>query len=253
MGCYIGETPLGPFRPQKNNPVLRTTEGLVTGTAHGCVVAGRDGALRVFYTIRAGVAHGFERRIGMDTALINAAGELAVADGKATSSPRLLPGNKVADANSDPARWLPLNVGTQTLGSSSAPGQPGRLASDDDLRTWWQPAPGDTTATLTARLVCPGELRAARVVWRDIGLDPSRGVNAGAFRYRIEAETAKDSWTTVLDRSQSDEDLLVDYREISPTKASRVRLVLVGSPPGITPGVAEFTVFGPPLTPSPSR
>jgi hypothetical protein len=116
----------------------------------------------------------------MDTAFINAAGELAVADGKATSSPRLLGGKKAVDANSDPARWLPLNVGAQTLGSSSAPGQPGRLASDDDLRTWWQPAPGDTAATLTARLVCPGIPRSCPQ-----GLPASQGGRAELFTHPV--------------------------------------------------------------------
>jgi len=48
----------------------------------------------------------------------------------------------------------------------------------------------------------------------------------------------------VIDRSDSKDDLLVDYRECAPTKASSARLVIVGAPPGIIPGVAEFTVFG---------
>jgi hypothetical protein len=39
-------------------------------------------------------------------------------------------------------------------------------------------------------------------------------------------------------------EFLVDYRECSPALATRVRLVILGAPKGITPGVAEFTVFG---------
>ncbi len=38
MGCYTSNSPLGPFTPQKRNPIFRTTDGLVTGTAHGCIV-----------------------------------------------------------------------------------------------------------------------------------------------------------------------------------------------------------------------
>ncbi|MEI7664246.1 MAG: hypothetical protein WCK34_18710, partial [Bacteroidota bacterium] len=71
-----------------------------------------------------------------------------------------------------------------------------------------------------------------------------RGVKPGPFRYRVELETAKDQWTTILDRSQSAEDLLIDYRECKPTTGTRARLVIIGWPKGITPGVAEFTVFG---------
>ena len=64
------------------------------------------------------------------------------------------------------------------------------------------------------------------------------------FRYRVELQTAPNTWTTVIDRSDNKEDLLIDYRQCSPTKATATRLVIVGAPSGITPGVAEFTVFG---------
>jgi hypothetical protein len=69
-------------------------------------------------------------------------------------------------------------------------------------------------------------------------------VKPGPFRYRVELETAKDQWTTILDRNDSIEDLLIDYRECKPNTGTRARLVMLGSPKGITPGVAEFTVFG---------
>jgi hypothetical protein len=48
----------------------------------------------------------------------------------------------------------------------------------------------------------------------------------------------------MIDRSDNKEDRLIDYRECAPTKAGSARLVIMGSPPGITPGVAEFTIFG---------
>ena len=82
------------------------------------------------------------------------------------------------------------------------------------------------------------------MIWRDIGLDTTHGAAPGPFRYRIEAETAPGVWVTIIDRSASTEDLLIDYRECGPTPATRARLVVLGHPPGIQPGVAEFTVFG---------
>jgi hypothetical protein len=60
----------------------------------------------------------------------------------------------------------------------------------------------------------------------------------------MEVETAPDTWTTILDRSHSDQELLVDYRECTPTAGTRARLAVTGWPKGITPAVAEFTVFG---------
>jgi hypothetical protein len=83
-----------------------------------------------------------------------------------------------------------------------------------------------------------------RVIWRDVGLDTKKGAKAGAFRYEVEVQTAAGKWATVIDRSQSADDLLIDYRECPATPGTAARLVIVGAPAGITPGVAEFTVFG---------
>jgi hypothetical protein len=241
MGCYTASSPLGPFTAQKRNPILRTPHGLVTGTAHGCVVAGPDDSLWAFYTVRAGVAHMFERRLGMDRAEIDTDGELVVP--RATSLPQWLPGRVPAGGVADTG-WLPLNGEMLTFGSSDAPNLSGRFAVDDDLRTWWQPAEGDARPTLTSRFIDPATVHAVRVIWRDVGLDPARGVGPGLFRYRVELETGKDEWRTIVDRSASTEDLLVDYRECAPAVGTQARLVIVEWPRGITPGVAEFTVFG---------
>jgi len=130
------------------------------------------------------------------------------------------------------------------FGSSSAPNLLGRFAVDNELRTWWQPAADDSHPMLTSQLPAPATIHAVRVIWRDVGLDANRGVMPGPFRYRVELETTRNQWTTILDRSESKEDLLIDYREVTPIVGSRARLVILGWPKGITPGVAEFTVFG---------
>jgi hypothetical protein len=238
MGCYVSDSPLGPFTPQKRNPIFRTTAGLVTGSAHGCVVAGPRDSLWTFYTVFAGVAHGFERRVGMDVAAIDEHGELYVP--AATSMPQSPPSSSGEAA---PA-WLPLNDGDFTIGSSTAPNLPGRFAVDNSMLTWWQPAPDDAQPILTTRFSNRAAIHAVRVIWRDVGLDTPKGIVPGPIRYRIEAETARDVWTTIIDRSASGEDLLIDYRECVPTSATRARVVIVSVPEGITPAVAEFTVFG---------
>ena len=242
MGVYVGTSPLGPFTPQARNPIFSTTAGLVTGTAHGSIIRGPGDRWWVFYTVAAGVAHGFERRVGMDVAEFDARGDLTVP--RATSTPQWLPGRGPDGGGPSDTGWIPVNGGVQTLGSSSAPNLSGRLAVDNDLRTWWQPAEGDATPTLTSRLYAPATIRAVRIAWRDVGLDSNRGVRPGPYRYRVELETAAGAWQTALNRTASDEDLLIDYREIEPTIGTRARLVITGWPKGMRPGVTEFTVFG---------
>lgn len=242
MGCYVSDSPLGPFKPQKRNPILRTTEGLITGTGHGCIVAGPRGRLWAFYCVHASVLNGFERRIGFDLAAIDANGELYVP--QATSLPQYLPAPVGAPERPLSPGWLPLNQGEPAAVSSAAGHLTGRFAVDNNLMTWWQPAKGDASPVLTTAFRAPTTVRAVRLIWRDIGLDTRRGANPGPFRYRVEVETAPKTWQVVLDRSKSQEDLLIDYRECAPVKGSSARLVIVGAPKGITPGVAEFTVFG---------
>jgi hypothetical protein len=242
MGCFVGSSPMGPFTPQKRNPILRTTDGLVTGPAHGSIVAGPENQLWAFYSVPAGMAYIFESRIGMDRAEIDANGELVVHG--TTSLPQWLPCKVPSDSKSIETGWLPINGFVQTLGSTNAPNLQGRFAVDNEMRTWWQPAEGDTQPMLTSSFGAPAKVHALRLIWRDIGMDTKKGVLPGPFRYRVEIETDKDQWTTILDRSQSTEDLLIDYRECKPTIGTRARLVILGWPKGITPGVAEFTLFG---------
>lgn len=239
MGCSIGKSPLGPFTPQKNNPVMRSTAGLITGTAHGSIVAGPHDSLWAFYTVRAATVHGFERRLGMDPAFIAEDGELHV------HGPSAMPQRFTTDDRGAVSTgWVPLNAHMRTAGSTTATNLSGRLAVDEDLRTWWQPAADDQAPTLTSALRGLAMVHAVRIAWRDVGLDSAKGVVAGPFRYRVEAETSPNTWTPLVDRSASTEDLLIDYRECPPTQATAVRLIILGSPRGITPGVAEITAFG---------
>lgn len=243
MGCYVGDSPLGPFKPQKRNPILRTVDGLITGSSHGCIVAGPNDELWVFYTLKSSVVHAFERRLGMDRAEIDPTGELMVHG--ATSFPQWLP--TAEPRSSGGARqpgWLPVNAELRTLGSSNAPNLEGRFAVDNELATWWQPAEEDPRPTLTTRFMADSTIHAVRIVWRDNGLDTQQGIAPGPIRYLVELETADDQWTTLIDRSQSTEDLLIDYRECTPTVGKRARLVILEWPKGIIPSVAEFTVFG---------
>ena len=239
VGALTSKSPLGPFTPQKNNPVQRSTEGLITGTAHGSFAEGPNHSLWTFYTLRAAVVHGFERRLGMDPAYIGEDGELHV--NPPSSVPQRLTGTSQGAVT---AGWAPLNANRWTSATTAAGNLSSRLAVDNDLRTWWQPQAGDAAPVLTSALVGGATVRAIRIAWRDIGIDTAKGITPGPFRYKVEVQTASGSWVTVLDRSNSTEDFLIDYRECPPTAGSAARLVILGAPKGITPGVAEFTVFG---------
>ncbi len=132
----------------------------------------------------------------------------------------------------------------QTIGSSNAPNLEGRFAVDNNLQTWWQPAADDKQSNLTTIFLTESTVNPVRVIWRDVGLDTSRNVTAGPIRYRIDLEVHEGQWVTIVDASQNQRDLLIDYRQCKPTVGKRARLVILESPKGITPAVTEFTLFG---------
>ena len=138
-----------------------------------------------------------------------------------------------------------MNGELRTIGSSNAPNLEGRFAVDNNLATWWQPEADDAQPTLQTDFLLPSTIRSVRIIWRDVGLDTARGASPGAIRYRVELETSKDKWSTIIDRSQSTDDLLIDYRECPQASiGSRARLTILEWPKGTTPAVTEFTLFG---------
>ena len=243
MGCYRSDSPLGPFSYQQRNPILRTTNGLVNGPGHGCIVSGPGNTVWAFYTCRLCYSHIFERRIGMDPAGFDAGGNLFV--NGASQFPQLAPGLKPRPAEGNGVGWLPLNIGKVTRSSSAAAGRPGLYAVDEEMRTWWQPDDVDPRPSLESRLGNRFRIQAVRLIWRDVGLDTARGIEPGPFRYQVEVKDGTSApWRAVVDRTASRDDLAIDYRECKPASGTAARLVITGWPKGIRPGVIEFTVFG---------
>ena len=241
QGVYYSDAgPLGPFTYQKRNPLTANRTGIVKGAGHGCVEHGPNGTLWTFYTCTMGFAHCFERRIGMDRVLVDENGELYC--GGVTLTPQYGPG----DSLQGDAGLLPLTVRLRekTAVSSFREGREPIYALDDSMLTWWQPADDDETPTLTVRLDAPYTAEASRLIWRDVGLRYGAGRVPGPFRYRVEGSDDGETWTVLLDRSESREDYAVDYRAFPPADVRQVRLVITGWPEGIRPGVVDFTVFG---------
>ena len=241
MGTYVGDSPLGPFRYQARNPILRQTHGLVQGPGHGCLVAGPNDTLWAFYTCTVCYEHFFERRIGVDPAGLDADGNLFVRG--ASEVPQWAPGLLARPQDGNDAGLLPVTRSKIARASSSAPGRDALYAIDGSMLTFWQPADGDPAPVLT--LDCRGIflVAAVRIVWKDVGLDYDAGAKPGPFRYVVEASRDNQTWSAVVDASGNETDLLIDYRTFDPTPASHVRLRVLGTPPGIRPGVIDVTAF----------
>jgi len=244
---YSDEGPLSGWKMQKNhNPLTEKRTGYVRGAGHGCVAQGPNDTLWCFYTCVFGYNHQFERRIGMDPLGIDENGEIYCKE--CTETPQYAPGVLPHPEKGNGTGWLNLTANQRPTATSCAPGRDSLYAADGSVYTFWQPAADDKEPVLTIELgrTTAYTVRSFRIVWRDIGMEILDGVNPGAFQYVVEyADTQpKDHWVTLLDESENEKDLPIDYREFEPVRAFAIRLRILGAPKGITPAVSDFAAFG---------
>ena len=248
--AYSDEGPLSGFVPQKrHDPLTRKLHGLLRGAGHGCITEGPNNTYWIFYTSIFCYHFRFERRIGMDPIGIDEDGELFCPE--VTETPQYAPGVLENPAAGNGVGLLPLTFMQIPKVSSALPGRDGIYAQDDSVLTWWQPEADDPEKTITVPLDTDKGFRveSIRVIWRDVGMETLEGIDPGPFQYVVEylAPEEKASWKILVDASENDRDLCVDYRTFPPVVATDLRLRILGSPKDIQPGLVSFTAFGNPV------
>jgi len=245
LGAYKGKGPLGPWDYMESSPFTQKRDGVVRGPGHGSIVEGPDNTLWVFYTTTVCYAHAMERRIGFDPVYIDEHGDLACK--AVTETPQWAPGIVEDPVNEGDTGLICVTGRRRPVASSSSPGRDALYATDEDLMSWWEPADGDEKPTLTIPLAYFGvNCCALRIIWRDVGLSLAHGALPGPIRYTLELRDTYlgNDWTVVVDRSESSEDLIVDYRTFDTIRANEARLTVIGAPKGIKPGVMNISIFG---------
>ena len=245
--AYSDEGPLSGFKAQtRHDPLTSKPHGLLRGAGHGCIVEGPNNTHWVFYTSLFCYHYRFERRIGMDPIGIDENGELFCPE--VTETPQYAPGVLEKPELGNSVGLLPLTFMQIPEVSSAVPGRDGIYAQDDSILTWWQPEHDDPEKCITVPLdVQLGyRVESVRVIWRDVGMETLKGIDPGPFQYVVEYLSPGDpeNWKMLVDASQNDRDLCIDYRTFAPVAATDLRLRILGSPRGIEPGLVSFTAFG---------
>lgn len=241
VGLYTGSNPLGPFRYDSRSPLLRDKGGLLNGTGHHCTVKGPGGSYWVFYhVLYANQPGSWDRRLAMDPAGFDANGNFVILG--PSEAPQFAPGVRPQPWRGNSTGSLPLTLGRYThTATSSAPGRDSRYALDNNVRTWWAPAPTDEHPMLEIDLLHQYDIDSTRILF----------ASGGDWRYRIEVSSDAVSWRTALDRTTTARNRDVDFEPIAPVAARYLRLILAGGPPSASPGILEFTVFGKGAAPMP--
>jgi len=261
-GYYTATSPMGPFTYASNNPLLRKTDGLVTGPAHGSIVEGPDGNLWQFYTIVLSNPPG-GRRIGMDRIIFDKEANMTV---KVTDTPQWAP-NGISDPENSNSGSIPVTINkvramnALSRFSSQQPGRDAAYAVDNSSGTWWEPVPTDTLPTLTIELspatrfdvVQLFTIDAARLMFnsgrrgfgRQTRVSPAQPPT-DIYQYKIDVSMDGKTFITALDQTQNILSRNTIFEEIPPVKCRFVRLTLTNWPRTTPLGILEFTVFGKP-------
>ena len=256
-GYYMSKSPMGPFTYAPNNPLLRKTEGLVTGPAHGSIVEGPDGNLWQFYTIVLSNPPG-GRRIGMDRVVFDKKGNISV---QVTDTPQWAPG-AISDPTQGNSGSLPVTINkiramnALSKSSSEKPGREAAYAVDNSSGTWWEPAETDSMPTLTVELSPATRFDVVQLFTIDGVRLMFNGGRWGFFRrsstppepdvyqYKLEVSMDGETYTAALDQTENTLSRNTIFEEMPPTQCRFVRLTVTNWPKKPPLGILEFTVFG---------
>ena len=259
-GYYTAKSPMGPFTYASNNPLLRRTDGIVTGPAHGSIVEGPDGNLWQFYTIVLSNPPG-GRRVGMDRITFDKNGNMSV---KVTDTPQWAPG-VISNPSEGNSGSIPVTINkvramnALSRFSSELSGRDAAYAVDNSSGTWWEPALADTMPALTIELSPATRFDVVQLFTIDgvrLLFNGGRmrfGRRAAdqpppsyVYQYKIEASMDGKNYNTVLDQTKNMVSRNTIFEEISPVKCRFVRLTMTNWPRTTPLGIIEFTVFGKP-------
>lgn len=265
-GVYIGDTPLGPFKYMKNNPMSFKPGGFTNGAGHGITVKQTNGQYWHFATMALASNSQWERRLCMFPTYFDDEGLMytntAYGDyprfgadhptkagrhngwmllsykGNVTVSSSLKQIMKFT-SNDDEVKVNELPLEKNINGSIIS-----KILTDENPKTYWVAEANDDKQWINVEMQHIGEIHAFQLNFHDH--ESAIYTRTEGLRHRFTIETSEDgkSWKTVVDRSESNKDTPNAYIVLdNPIKAKYVRYNNI-KVPGANFAMSEFRVFG---------
>jgi xylan 1,4-beta-xylosidase len=239
-GLYISGNPLGPFEYAPYSPVSFKPTGFVTGAGHACTFRDKDGNYWRVTTMVVSVKHIFERRIGIYPAAFDA-DTVMHTNTVFGDYPQYLPGVKENPVSDNFTGWMLLSYKKYARVSSILPGYGVQNAVDNDIKTYWCAASGDSGEYITVDLGKTCQVHALQI---NLGEHKTKTslvsgrTNPVYQQYFIHTSVDSIDWSLLVDKSSNEEDVPHDYIELAePVSARYVKLTNV-----FTPGEGKFCV-----------
>jgi len=265
-GVYIGETPLGPFRYMKNNPMSFKPGGFTNGAGHGITVKQTNGQYWHFATMALASNSRWERRLCMFPTFFDDDG-LMYSNTHYGDYPRFGPDHPTKAGRH--CGWMLLSYQGKTTVSSSQmqiikstarddeyditeipleKNQDGEIISkvltDESPKSYWVAEANDDQQWVKIEMLKPGKIYAFQLNFHDHKSGIYTRTEGLRHRFTIEVSEDGNSWQTVVDRSNSYKDAPNAYIVLNqPVGVKFVRYKNV-KVPGANFAMSELRVFG---------
>lgn len=246
-GCFVGDSPMGPFTYCDNSPVVWKASGFMRGAGHGCLFEDLNGNWWKMDTVSVSVSHFFERRLALFPAKFGEDGRLYTNTLRG-DYPMYIPTENDDPFGTPGPDWHLLSYGKAARASSELDdAHAAALAADENMRTWWSAATGDAGEWLEMDLGEIYTVHALQINFADQDADAVEGRdNDFCYRYLLEMSADGTDWYPLVDRTPNTADMPHDYVALdAPVKLRYLRLTNAGAvPAGSKFAVSGLRVFG---------
>ncbi len=242
-GVYVGDSPLGPFRYQKHNPMSYKPGGFVQGSGHGGTFCDTKGNYWHVSTCMLSLKYKFERRIGLYPTAFDADG-IMYSSAAFGDYPNWNADSDIKNPADRFTGWMLLSLGKKVEVSSTDSIYSASNLTDESMRTYWAARSGEPGEWLSIDLGKEMTVKAIQLNYYDYKTVQHNRANDIYYQYRIYASNDGKNWELVVDKSDNDRDCPHDYVELqSDLQARYLKLENVHVPSGNF-CLSEFRVFG---------
>lgn len=250
-GVAVSDQPLGYFRHQ-SLPLSYKPGGFARGAGHGATFTDRWDNYWHVSTIAISVKNNFERRVGLWPAGFDK-DDVMYCNTAFGDYPHWLPDGAVDHLKSQFTGWMILNYNKPVTVSSTYGGFTPNYAVDENIKSYWSAATGDSGEWIISDLGTISTVKAIQLNYADqdatvMGKQPNL-----FHQYRLWYAVDGKKWLILADKSKNNSDVPHDYLELEkPVEARYIKLENIAVPSGKF-AISGLRVFGNGHGPKPDK
>jgi len=213
-GVYTSESPLGPYAVSLHNPFAYKPGGYATGAGHGSTFSDAYGNYWHIGTVTISQKHVFERRLALFPTFFDESGVLHSTT-KYGDYPMQIPRKKIQNADEVFPGWMLLSYRKDLSVSSSVDSLPPVNMCDENIRTYWASASGESNEWASIDLGEMVDVYSIQINFADHNTDAFGIEKRLYYQYTIEVSDDNVNWELIVDKSENLKDNPHDYVQLA--------------------------------------